>query len=100
MHCSGVLGTGEDGSLAEEPVDQFRQAFGNAQVVLEEAGCGWDDVVEMTTFHVALSDHLAAFMQAKDEFVGEPYPAWTAIGITELAIPGALVEVRITARRP
>jgi enamine deaminase RidA (YjgF/YER057c/UK114 family) len=30
--------------------------------------------------------------------VKEPYPAWTAIGVSALAIPGALVEIRATAR--
>jgi hypothetical protein len=41
-------------------------------------------------------------MRAKDAALPEPYPAWTAIGITELAVPGCLVEIRATAqlRRP
>ncbi len=30
----------------------------------------------------------------KDRFVAEPYPAWTAIGISALAFAGALVEIR------
>jgi enamine deaminase RidA (YjgF/YER057c/UK114 family) len=100
VHCSGVLGSGADGSFADEPVDQFRQAFANVATVLEEAGCGWSDVVEMTTFHVDLMENLRAFVQAKDETVGEPYPAWTAIGVSALAMPGALVEVKVTARQP
>ena len=36
-------------------------------------------------------------LKVKDEFVSEPWPAWTAIGITELAVPGARVEIRATA---
>ena len=29
------------------------------------------------------------------------FPAWkTAIGTTELAVPGGLVEIKLTARRP
>jgi enamine deaminase RidA (YjgF/YER057c/UK114 family) len=35
-------------------------------------------------------------MQVKDAFVKEPYPAWTAIGVAELAF-GALVEIKVTA---
>jgi len=34
----------------------------------------------------------------KDEFVHAPYPTWTAVGVTELARPGALIEVKVTAR--
>ena len=38
------------------------------------------------------------FMKVKDEFVRTPYPAWTAVGVTELARPNALIEVKVTAR--
>jgi enamine deaminase RidA (YjgF/YER057c/UK114 family) len=34
----------------------------------------------------------------KDRYVEAPYPAWTAIGVVELAVSGALVEIRVTAR--
>ena len=37
-------------------------------------------------------------MAVRDEFLSEPWPAWTAIGITELAMPGAHVEIRVTAK--
>ena len=37
-------------------------------------------------------------MKVKDRFIKDPFPAWTAIGTTELALPGALVEIRVTAR--
>jgi enamine deaminase RidA (YjgF/YER057c/UK114 family) len=37
------------------------------------------------------------FMSVRDEVLSEPWPAWTAIGISELAIPGARVEIRVTA---
>ena len=34
----------------------------------------------------------------KDEFISEPYPAWTAIGVTELITEGTLVEIRAIAK--
>ena len=37
-------------------------------------------------------------MKVKDEFVRTPYPAWTAVGVTELARPNGLIEVKVTAR--
>ena len=62
-----------------------------------EAGSSMDNVIEMTTYHVGLQEHIGTFMKVKDKYVKEPYPAWTAIGITELAIPGGLVEIRVIA---
>ena len=63
-----------------------------------EVGLTFVDVVEMTTYHVGIREQLETFRRIKDEFIGEPYPAWTAIGISELAVEGALLEIRVTAR--
>lgn len=98
VRCSGQLGHLADGSMVEEPEAQFVQVFENVKMVLEEAGARLDQIIEMTTFHVDLSTHLPAFMTVKDKYIKDPYPAWTAIGISELALPGALVEIRVTAR--
>ena len=98
--CAGVIGTDESGGVSTEPAEQFERAFANCAGLLDAAGCGWDDVVEMTTFHVGLSDHMRAFVKARNGAMSQPFPAWTAIGTTELAVPGGLVEIKLTARRP
>ncbi len=97
LHCSGQIGNAADGSLATDAAAQFEQAFANVAEVLAEAGGSWADVVEMTTFHVGLAEHLATFAGVRDRWVEEPYPAWTAVGVAELAAPAALVEVKVVA---
>lgn len=98
LYCSGVIGIGADGKPASDPATQFTRAFELVGGVLVAAGVGFGDVIEMTTFHVGLQTHLRAFTQVKDRFVREPYPAWTAIGVSELAVPGGLVEIKVIAR--
>jgi enamine deaminase RidA (YjgF/YER057c/UK114 family) len=99
VHVSGVIGTRSDGSVSDDPAEQFAQAFTNLRGVLAGAGCSFDDIVEMTTFHVGLQQNLRAFVHAKrDAMGGPPHPAWTAIGVVELAVPGGLVEVKVTAQ--
>ena len=98
LYCSGQLGWDGKAAPPADPKAQFALAFQNLIAVLEAAGGGLDDVIEMTTFHVGLEQHLQAFIAVKNDFVKEPYPAWTAIGVSALAIPGALVEIRATAR--
>ena len=99
LRCSGVIGIKlADGSVSPDPTSQFAQAFDNLAEVLEAGGASFADITEMTTFHVDLKAHLGAFMAVKDRYIKEPYPAWTAIGIVELAVPGGLVEIRVTAR--
>lgn len=98
LYCSGVIGTGPDGQASPDPETQFTQAFETLSAVLGAAGVSFSDVVEMTTFHVGLQQSLGKFMKVKDRYMSAPYPAWTAIGVTELAIPGGLVEVKVIAR--
>jgi enamine deaminase RidA (YjgF/YER057c/UK114 family) len=97
--CSGQIGIGADGRGIADPEQQFTAAFEAVKAILDEAGLGFGDVVEITTFHVGLMQHMGAFLRVKDRYLPEPYPAWTAIGVVELAVPGGLVEVRATARR-
>ena len=98
LRCSGQLGTDEKFRAIAEPEAQFVQAFENVKRVLAAAKLDFRDVVELITFHVGLREHLGTFIQVKDRYLEAPYPAWTAIGVVELAAPDALVEIRVTAR--
>jgi len=49
---------------------------------------------------VAAREHLEAFVAAKDRWIAPPYPAWSAIGVSELITEGALVEIRAIAAKP
>jgi enamine deaminase RidA (YjgF/YER057c/UK114 family) len=98
LYCSGVIGVDAEGKASPDPETQFTQAFESLKSVLTTAGVSFADVVEMTTFHVGLQANLPAFMKVKDRYMQAPYPAWTAIGITELAFPGGLVEIKVITR--
>jgi enamine deaminase RidA (YjgF/YER057c/UK114 family) len=100
LRCSGIIGVGSDGEVARDPQVQFTRAFELVGSLLDAAGATFSDVVELTTFHVRLQQHWKAFMQVKDGFVHRPYPAWTAVGVAELARPDALVEIKVVARLP
>lgn len=99
VYCSGVIGA-EGSKVPEDPANEFANAFTGLAAVLAAAGGSLADIVEMTSYHVGLSEHMQAFVQAKDAVIAKPYPAWTAIGCTELAFPGARVEIRATAVIP
>jgi enamine deaminase RidA (YjgF/YER057c/UK114 family) len=98
LRCSGMIGFRPDLSVPEDPTAQFTLAFQNLRGLLAEAGLTFANVTEMTTYHVGLRAHMQAFTAVKDKFMSAPYPAWTAVGISELASPGALVEIQVTAR--
>lgn len=98
VFVSGVIGSNKEGRVPEDPAEQFQMAFEAVEVILKAAGSGLTDIVEMTTYHVNLHEHLKTFVEVKDKFIKEPYPAWTAIGIHSLARRKGLVEIKVTAR--
>jgi enamine deaminase RidA (YjgF/YER057c/UK114 family) len=77
--------------------EQARLAFAGVKTVLEAAGASLGDVVELTTFHIDLQGGSREFGAVKNEFFPSNYPSWTAVGVTQLAIPGLLVEIRAVA---
>ena len=96
---SGITGVHPDGSLSTDPETQIRDTFEFLKATLAAAELSFDDVVEMTTYHVGLRTHLATFTRIKDEYIAAPYPAWTAVGVTELITEGTIIEIRVIAQR-
>jgi enamine deaminase RidA (YjgF/YER057c/UK114 family) len=92
---SGQVGVGGRG-IPPVFADQARQAFENLQRVLKEAGATLGDVVELVTYHTDMGE-MPVFSEVKAEFFPENYPAWTAVGISALALPDLRVEIRATA---
>lgn len=92
---SGQVGSGPKGVVSGIEA-QARLAFENLRAVLAEAGAGLADVVELVTYHVDMRE-MPVFSKVKQEFFPESYPAWTAVGVTALALPELRVEVRATA---
>lgn len=100
LFCSGQIGYGPDMVPAKDPATQFKQALEFLKETLAEAGASFADVVEVVSYHVDLREHLDTFVKVKDNYLKYPYPTWTAIGITELGLQGALVEIKVTAVLP
>jgi len=96
---SGVTGVHPDGSLSADPRTQIRDTFEFLKSNLAAADLTFQDVVEMTTYHVGLRKHLPVFIEVKDAYIAAPYPAWSAIGVTELITEGTIIEIRVIARR-
>jgi enamine deaminase RidA (YjgF/YER057c/UK114 family) len=78
---------------------QVRLAFVNLAAVLEAAGCTFDDVVDVTTFHTDPPAQFETVMAVRAGAIGDPpYPNWTAVGVNWLA--GFDFEIKAIARIP
>lgn len=100
VFLTGVNGMPLDGDLSADAAAQIETAFAQANLVLREGGMTFADVVEVTSYHVGLRDHLEVFKAIWRRHVREPYPAWTAIEVAGFASEGVIVELRVIARKP
>ena len=99
LFVSGQVGSHEDGSPEPDLSEQVRLAFSNLRATLAVAGCGFDDIIDVMTFHTDPENQFETVMSIKKEvFHQAPYPNWTAVGVNWLA--GFDFEVKVTARIP
>ena len=94
---SGQVGNDTTGSTGADIKAQTRLAFANIDTVLREAGASLADVVELVSYHTELRRDIGAFCEIKDEILTTNFPAWTAVGVSELAQPEYLLELRVVA---
>jgi len=98
IYVSGQGGWDAGFQLADTVGAQARQAFRNMERVLAEGGASLADVVEITSYHLDM-DQMGAVVEAMKEAFPNHQPAWTAVGVTRLAMPQMLVEIKATAVR-
>jgi enamine deaminase RidA (YjgF/YER057c/UK114 family) len=97
LYCAGQVGRTPDLTVIEDPELQFLAAWENLRIVLAAGGCGFEDVVEMTTYHIEMQRYMPLFRSVKDRVFPRNTCAWTCIGVSELAKPGLLVEIKCIA---
>lgn len=70
---------------------QIHRVFRNLEAVAGAAGANLDDAVKLTVFLTDLS-HFARLNEIMAQYVKQPYPARSAVGVSQLP-RGALVEI-------
>ncbi len=99
LFVSGQVGSRDDGSPEPDFEAQVRLAFANLEATLKAGGCGFDDIVDVTTFHTDPEHQFDTVLGVKNQaFPTAPYPTWTAIGVNWLA--GFDFEIKVIARIP
>ncbi len=99
LFVSGQVGSRPDGSPEPALDDQVRLAFQNLNAILAEAGCSFDDVIDVTVFMVDPERHFERAWAVAAEYWGTaPYPTATAVGVTWLS--GFQFEIKVIARLP
>lgn len=99
LFVSGQVGSRENGSPEPDLKAQARLAFANLNAILAEAGCTFDDVVDVTVFMVDPETWFQTIWDEVREYWGDaPYPTATAVGVTWLS--GFQFEIKVIAKLP
>lgn len=81
---------------------QCRSAFENVRAILEDAGSGWDHIVDVTVFLTNLKDDFATYNRVYAEYFAgpaKPNPARTTVEVRALPTPIG-IELKVIATVP
>jgi 2-iminobutanoate/2-iminopropanoate deaminase len=78
---------------------QSEQVYENLRAILQAHGATFADVVKMNTYVTSLDD-LSAMREVRSRYLGDTFPASTAIQVVALVMPELLIEVDVVAVVP
>jgi enamine deaminase RidA (YjgF/YER057c/UK114 family) len=95
IHVSGQVSFGEAGEFlhAGDFPAQLAQTYANMDRVLAHYGATRNQIVSQTVYMVNLQQNAAAVSEGNRAYFGEHRPASTVLGISELAMPGQVIEI-------
>lgn len=100
LYISGVVVGLPDGveRTPENVEAAIRHGFNAVRALLLEVGADWDNVAELTTYHVDMRSHQEVFNDIRMEIFAEaPFPAWTALGVEQLWDDAFFMEITLVA---
>ena len=97
---TGSIGTNGETLHSGDFRAQCIKAIDNLKAALAGVGAGLSDVVKITNYLTDMSSHIGIYREVRDQFFSMPRPASTAVGISQLARPGALFEIEAIAVLP
>jgi enamine deaminase RidA (YjgF/YER057c/UK114 family) len=77
----------------------YDRAFRQMGKILKRSGVGWDDVLDITSFHTDLTTQMPAIVAVKKTYMAGPPPAWTAIQVSRLIPDNGITEIKLVARK-
>jgi reactive intermediate/imine deaminase len=98
VYLSGQIGLDPATMQMVEGIDaQVHRVFQNLRAVAAAAGANLDDAVKLTVFLTDLA-HFARLNEIMSQYFAQPYPARSAVGVSQLP-RGALVEIEAILSR-
>ncbi|MCW2288679.1 RidA family protein [Leucobacter luti] len=102
VYIAGQMAIAPDFSVVggDDLGQQTAAAMRNVKLAMDAAGLTWDDVVRRTIYTTAPTE-FGVITAAIEEVQGsDRHPSQTIVGISGLAIAGALIEIEVTGVVP
>jgi len=95
IHISGQVAFDETGEFlhAGDFAAQLEQTYANMDKVLGHYGATRNQIISQTVYMVGLRQHAVTVSEGNLKYFGDHRPASTVLGVSELAVPGQVVEV-------
>ncbi|PLX24183.1 MAG: 2-aminomuconate deaminase [Ignavibacteria bacterium] len=80
-----------DGNIVSYDIEaQCHSVFRNVRAILEEAGSGWDQLIDVTVFLTNMKDDFATYNRIYAEYFADNRPCRTTVEINALPTPIAI----------
>lgn len=76
LFIAGQIGIRADGTVPSTIEEQIDLAFQRLGAILQAAGLGFEDLVELVNYHVDVDKQLTVFLGIKDRYINADAPAW------------------------
>jgi enamine deaminase RidA (YjgF/YER057c/UK114 family) len=97
LYLSGVIGRTADGKVPDGIEAQTRAAMDDIGATLKKAGLDYGDLFHCTVFLTDMKTWAAFNKAYVGYFPDGQLPARSALGVSALALPGALMEIECQA---
>jgi enamine deaminase RidA (YjgF/YER057c/UK114 family) len=97
IYLSGIV-VGKRPEDADMTVS-YERVYRQIEAILKRAGASWDDVVDISSFHTDPEGQIRSMVAVHKRYVKAPYPAWTAVGSSQI-LGGGITEIKVVAKRP
>jgi len=101
-YIAGQLACAPDFSIigGDDLGEQTKAAMRNVGIALKEVGASWEHVVRRTIYTLHPTEYEVITAAIEEVQGSTDHPAQTILGVTGLAVPGALIEIEVTVRLP
>lgn len=90
----------ETGNIVEHDIEaQCRSVFDNVRLILEDSGCSWNDLVDVTVFLTNMKEDFKTYNAIYAEYFKENQPCRTTVEVNALPTPIA-IELKCIAVIP